>query len=244
MDTSGEQLQGTNETSSIDGKADELVASNNVKPSETKIDTTHPSPSSSSSYQVIFSTPSKYDLLTKALLIIPPVVLFIEMVYLGVDNANDSSSDQSAVWILACVLIFAGLICLLFLPKQLDIRSNGSIGIKTTLVTYQFGDICHAHLTSFGRETSCAPLQFATCFSSQMVIRRRSGKCKVVISPLQAEEFLQTLQSVIPELEMEAEGRNSTVIMSSSKNNNDPETAVSNAAPVISLDDPPVVSEV
>ena len=77
-----------------------------------------------------------------------------------------------------------------------------------------------------------------------MVIRRRSGKCKVVISPLQAEEFLQTLQSVIPELEMEAEGRNSTVIMSSSKNNNDPETAVSNAAPVISLDDPPVVSEV
>lgn len=119
---------------------------------------------------------------------------------------------------------------MMVLPKQVDIRSNGTIGIKTFLITHQFGDICHAYQAAFGRETMMgARYRFATCFSSQMVIRRRLGKWDVVISPLQGEEFLQTLQSVITRLEMEG-GKSIP---------NHEENGVPNS-PISSCDDPPL----
>lgn len=180
-------------------------------------------------------------------------MIVIQMNALWIANATITNFERSgAVWCLGWTLIFVVLVYMLVLPKQVDIRSNGTIGIKTFLITYQFGEICHAYPAAFGRETIMgARYRFATCFSSQMVIRRRRGHWDVVISPLQGEEFLQTLQSVITRLEIEGSRSGSTITTTNNNNNNnihdDDNDGAQPLPPVSSLDDdlpvlvPPVV---
>ena len=213
-----------------------------IRPTRSK---SAPSQSSSSAYRVLFSTPSKYDRWMTLILSIPLLVILVNMISLWVANANMSNFERStAVWCLGWTLVFVGLVYMLVLPKQVDIRSNGTIGVKTFLITYQFGDICHVYPAAFGRETMMgARIKFATSFSSQLVIRRRSGKWDVLISPLHEQEFLQTLQSVITRLEVEA-GRSSST---ASPNSNNVDATMNDGAPhapVSSLQDPPVSSVV
>ena len=76
---------------------------------------------------IIMYTPSQYDRLLIVLIIFPISVVLLRL-FLAIWN-----QDMAAVWSLFSVLGFICLVDLLCLPKGFDVRSNGEIGVITTL---------------------------------------------------------------------------------------------------------------
>lgn len=172
-------------------------------------------------YRVIFSSAAHYDQWILLVLLLPLALIIFQMVLLLVATTKIADFERSGtVWILGWSLIFILGLYMMILPKQVDIRSNGMIGIKTFLITYQFGEICHAYTAELGPTSSFAlgPCttkgggghRFVTCFdpTKHLVIRRRDGKWDVMISPTQAPEFLQILSSMITKLEIQRGSNN------------------------------------
>lgn len=156
-------------------------------------------------YRVLFSSPAHYDGWVIAILCLPLFLILFQIIVLLIATAKVADFERSGtVWTLGWTMILIFALYMVILPKQVDIRSNGTIGIKTFLITHQFDDICHAYMAGLGPETSSIP--FGTCYdtSKQVVVRRRgAGHWDVVVSPSHAEEFIRTLQSIITKLEIQ-----------------------------------------
>lgn len=158
------------------------------------------------SHQVIFSTAAKYDQWVVLALSIPLVLIAFQMVASLIATKVYDFERSGTVWLMGWTFILILGLYACILPKQVDIRSNGTIGIKTFLITYQFGDVCHAYLAGLGAATFVGKRhRFATCLdpSNQVVIRRREGQWDIVVSPENADEFLRTMQSLITKLEIQ-----------------------------------------
>jgi hypothetical protein len=162
--------------------------------------------SSSPSHHVVYSTVAKYDQWVCMILIVPLALIVIQIIAKFIATKVAKFERSGEVWIMLWVLILILGLYMMVLPKQVDIRSNGTIGIKTFLITYTFDDICHVYLAGLGAETFVGQrYRFATCLdpTNQVVIRRRGTKWDLVVSPDNADEFLRMMQSLITKLEIQ-----------------------------------------
>lgn len=155
--------------------------------------------------RIVFSSPSYYHRWMWVIIGIPLLLIFIQIIAILVASAKkeDFVSSQES-WVLGWTLILIFGIYMMVLPKQVDVRSNGNIGIKTFLITYQFRGTVRAYEAGIGREDFMRPrLKFATCFHPphRIVVRRRGGKWDLVVSPTDPEGFLQAVETVCAKLE-------------------------------------------
>jgi hypothetical protein len=96
---------------------------------------------------------------------------------------------------------------MIFLPRTFDVRSDGTVGVKTMLLTFKFKDVARAYQAGiFSIEEFLRPkFNFATSFSEAhtVVVRQRNGKWDVTCSPADTEEFIAALEKVTSVLELE-----------------------------------------
>lgn len=180
---------------------------------------------SSSIYRsnVVFVTESQYSVWTWILLALPIILVIFQMVIIlmskkkddddedGLDDDYDDDEENGnerhgihdyRMWGMGWVLILILGLYMMILPKQIDVRTNGSVGIKTFLMTYQFTGACRAYVAGPGREDFVRPrLRFATDMNQRVVVRRKNGMWDLVLSPTDADAFVNALDRIITNLE-------------------------------------------
>lgn len=157
--------------------------------------------------RIAYKTSSTYDVRAILVLCLPIVLILNRMVLVYAKDAQIADFQRSqTVWILGWSMVMILGIYMMVLPKELNIRMNGSVGIKTFLFTYHFTDVCHVYQAE-GTQPSCigASFRFATSLGTPPVILRRRNKWDVVVTPTKASEFLQTFESVLTRLEIQRE---------------------------------------
>ena len=139
---------------------------------------------------IIMYTPSQYDRLLIVLIIFPISVVSLRLFWAILNK------DMAAVWSLFSVLGFICLVDLLFLPKGFDVRSNGEIGVITTLITWKFSDILRAELAPRKIDLCDPRWKFATTFHrDHRVILRRHTKWNILVSPVDVEQYIEAVNN-------------------------------------------------
>ncbi|KAG7350530.1 hypothetical protein IV203_009890 [Nitzschia inconspicua] len=147
---------------------------------------------------IIFVTPAKYTTFVLCLLAIPIVTIVACMILLDPTQINYRSS--STTWILGWALLFVLVVYMAILPKQVDVRSTGTVGIKTFLLTFHIDGIVRAYQAGLGREDFLRPrIRFGTSIQDRVVLRRNHGKWDVVVSPHDVEGFLKAVEEMVKE---------------------------------------------
>jgi hypothetical protein len=119
----------------------------------------------------------------------------------GEEDYGISHSVQG--WVLAWHLLFILVLYMVVLPKQIDVRSNGTVGIKTFLMTFHIDDIVHAYDLGTGvvRSTTwtCRNQSYVTQFGDggRVVLRRRHGKGDVSVTPIDPMGFICAIEEVV-----------------------------------------------
>ena len=91
--------------------------------------------------RIVYSTTAHYDTWMIFLLSLPILFIFLWMVVLV--STYDHWERSPTEWILSWSLLLLVGSYMVVLPRQLNIRSNGSLGIKTFLCTFHFSNVCH-----------------------------------------------------------------------------------------------------
>jgi hypothetical protein len=159
---------------------------------------------------IVFSTPAQYGPIFSAVHLVPLVVMVARIIILhprlhgqddrGVDNDDNDISRSVQGWILAWQVVILLVVYMVVLPKQIDVRSNGTVGIKSFLFTYHIDDIVRAYQTGMGRNDYLRPrISFATRFGdgTRVVLRRRHGKWDVTVSPTDPVGFVHAVEEVV-----------------------------------------------
>ena len=152
---------------------------------------------------VVFASMSHYDYIVIAMMSLAPLSLIFSMIMLNRDKSLPEEEVQQKVWILVWSLILVFVIYMAILPRQVDVRSNGSIGVKTALFTYVFTGVCRAYETGIGREDFVRyRLKFgASLTTNRVVVRRRHGKLDLLVTPSDPQGFVQAVEQVVGQLE-------------------------------------------
>jgi hypothetical protein len=145
---------------------------------------------------------------------IPLFLILIQMILTLVASRRreDFQTDQHT-WVMGWTVILIFALYMVVLPRKVDVRSNGSIGVKTSLITYQFSGVVRAYQAGMGRDDFLRPrLKFATAFGPPhlVVVRRRHGKWDVVVSPSDPEGFILALERVVSQREEGSDAANNT----------------------------------
>jgi hypothetical protein len=148
---------------------------------------------------IVFATPAKYSPLICFLMAIPLLAIVISIISLHprrIDYRNSSTA-----WILGWTLLLVLILYMAILPKQIDVRCNGTVGIKTFLLTFHIDDVVRAYQAGIGREDFLRPrIRFGTSgFDGRVVLRRSHGKWDVVVSPKDIDGFLKSVDEMIKE---------------------------------------------
>lgn len=155
--------------------------------------------------RVVYATDAQYDDWTKSILSVPVILISIRLALVYAKDANIASFERSqTVWILSWTLLLILGLYMMVLPKQLSIRSNGSLGVKTSLLTYEFADVCHLYqaedvVPNFMGKS----YRLGTSLGSPPMVLRRRNLWDVVVTPVNATEFLQSFESVLTRLEIQ-----------------------------------------
>ena len=196
---------------------------------------------------VVFSTKSRYHpIVWSTTIVIPIAILFTwllqhksqifrnnnkEDVSDNDDLANNSGDDDyykfdnspignssPEFWGLVWTMILVLCIYMVILPKQVDVRSNGSIGIKTFLVTFQFPHVARAYISEpllFQKDDfnmiQRPRLKFESHPWSKVVVLRRHGRWDVTVSPKDAQGFIDAIDKVIHQLESTRSSSTTTI---------------------------------
>jgi len=104
--------------------------------------------------RIVYSTTAHYDTWMIFLLSLPLLALVLWMIVVVTSSKYDHWERSPTVWILSWSLLLMVGLYMVLLPKQLNIRSNGSLGIKTFLCTFQFSNVCHVSRGSTTHTTS------------------------------------------------------------------------------------------
>ena len=152
---------------------------------------------SSSSLQpaaIIIRTGSKYHPLLIAVLAISAATVLVPL-YFALRDGNYQSA-----WILLWSVLFIVAVYMLVLPKSVDVRSDGVVGIKTMLTTWKFSDVTRAYESSFSPDELMMPrIKFATTWKPphRVILCRKNGKWDVLVSPVDAKEFVEAVNNVV-----------------------------------------------
>ncbi|KAL3934307.1 MAG: hypothetical protein SGBAC_009945 [Bacillariaceae sp.] len=155
------------------------------------------STSSSASLQpanVIIRTGSKYDPWIVAVLALGVVPILFPLYFALRDG------DYTTTWILLWSILFVGAVYMLVLPKSVDVRSDGTVGVKTMLTTWKFSDVTRAYESSFSSDELMMPrIKFATAWKvpHRVILCRKNGKWDVLVSPVDAREFVQAVNNLV-----------------------------------------------
>lgn len=163
--------------------------------------------------KIVFSSESHYHPLLWVIVAFPLVAIVIQFTVIVLDSTVVEFRKEQQAWSLSWSLILILGIYSLILPRRVDVRSNGSIGIKTFLMTYRFKDAVRAYQAGLGREDFLRPrLKFASSFfpPHRVVIRRRGGKWDLLVSPSEPEEFIKAVEDVVSKLEQEHQTENAS----------------------------------
>jgi hypothetical protein len=152
---------------------------------------------------VVFASLSHYDYIVMGLMSLAPLALIFSMIMINMDKSLPEEEVQRKVWILVWTLILVFVIYMAILPRQIDVRSNGSIGVKTALFTYIFTGVCRAYEAGIGREDFVrSRLKFgASLTANRVVVRRRHGKSDIVVTPSDPQGFVQAVEQVVGQLD-------------------------------------------
>eukprot|EP00980_Cylindrotheca_fusiformis_P030599 scaffold25087_cov201-Cylindrotheca_fusiformis.AAC.2 len=125
-----------------------------------------------------------------AILFVPFICIVIPIIQSLIDG------DRTATWVLIWTLIFVGFVYLMVLPRSVDVRSDGTVGIKTTMMTYKFSHVVRAYQASNPMEgLGRLRIKFATDFQNRVALRRSHGKWDVFVSPVDLAEFIAAVNA-------------------------------------------------
>jgi hypothetical protein len=160
-------------------------------------------PRSQAPATVVFASLSRYDYVVVAIMSLAPLSIILNIIMVNRNKSLEEEEVQQKVWILVWALILVFVIYMAVLPRQVDVRSNGTIGVKTALFTYIFTGVCRAYEAGIGREDFLRPrLKFAASFTgNRVVVRRRHGKWDIVVTPTDPQGFVQAVEQVVGQLE-------------------------------------------
>mmetsp|Transcript_10930 Transcript_10930/g.26444 ORF Transcript_10930/g.26444 Transcript_10930/m.26444 type:complete len:188 (-) Transcript_10930:1914-2477(-) len=108
--------------------------------------------------------------------------------------------DYQNAWVLLWSVLFIAACNLLVLPKSVDVRSDGTIGIKTLVTTWKFNDVTRAYESSFSPDELMMPrIKFATSWTPphRVILCRKNGKWDVLVSPVDAKEFVEAVNKLV-----------------------------------------------
>mmetsp|Transcript_11435 Transcript_11435/g.26862 ORF Transcript_11435/g.26862 Transcript_11435/m.26862 type:complete len:252 (+) Transcript_11435:330-1085(+) len=174
-----------------------------------------PSPSSSSrslkkSYSqlnlnkklIVFVSSSKYQWLIAFLVVAPLFAILMSIIMFDVQS-QEEYKNSSRIWSLGWLFILIMIVYMAVLPRQLDVRSNGTVAIKTCLLTFHIDEIARAYRgcnIESDYDFFLRPrLRFATSLDrdAAVVIRRHQGKWDVVLTPQDPEGFVHAVEEVL-----------------------------------------------
>ena len=147
---------------------------------------------------IVFATPAKYTPVVLGLLAVPLVAVPISIITLHPGRADYRNS--STAWALGWTLLLILIVYMAILPRQIDVRSNGTVGIKTALLTFHIDGVVRAYQAGIGREDFLRPrVKFGTSMEGRVILRRNHGKWDVVVSPEDVEGFLMAVEEMVKE---------------------------------------------
>ena len=164
---------------------------------------------------IVFASASRYDVGCGGVLLLPFVALGV-VALLCVDDVHTLSQDyqhSSTVWVLGwSSLLILGLY-LTFLPRHLDVRSTGTVAIKTSILTFHFDAIARATYDDGNEEGEAPPqdgwpwsgralrrIRCATsCGGTKVLLQRTlsSAKWDVLLTPHDAEGFITAVTDMV-----------------------------------------------
>ena len=156
---------------------------------------------------IVFSSRSQYHPVIVFLMSVAPLSIIVSIFLVLRDPSVQDSEREQGIRVLVCTLTLVfGMYCSI-LPKQVDVRSNGSIGVKTILFTYQFTGVLRAFEAGLGREDFLRPrIKFATSTNNRVIVRRRHGKWDILVTPEDPQGYVRAIEEVVARIEDEQHG--------------------------------------
>lgn len=142
---------------------------------------------------IIMRTGSKYHPIIVLIVAFPICSMLVPLILALVQR--DYEKAKGLFW----GTLFVLAIFVLVLPKGFDVRSNGVIGVETLLTTWKFADIERAYPAPVSSRDMFDPrFKFATTFHQpyRVLVRRRNHKWNVLVSPVDAEEFINAVNKL------------------------------------------------
>lgn len=151
---------------------------------------------------IVFASSSKYEWLIGLLVATPLLAIIASIIYFDV-KSQEQYMHSSKIWLLSWCFILIAVIYMAVLPRQVDVRSSGTVAIKTCLLTFHIDDIARAYCgynTESEYDSCFRPrVKFATSLNKDgaVVIRRHHGKWDVIVTPQDPEGFVHAVEEVL-----------------------------------------------
>eukprot|EP00536_Pseudo-nitzschia_multiseries_P016992 jgi/Psemu1/48859/gm1.48859_g len=157
---------------------------------------------------IVFVSYSKYQWLIGFLIAAPLFAILISIILFDVQS-QEEYKNSSRIWLLGWMFILIIIVYMAVLPRQVDVRSNGTVAIKTCLLTFHIDEIARAYRgcnIESDYDFFLRPrLRFSTSLDrdAAVVIRRHHGKWDVVVTPQDPEGFTNAIEEMLRKKENE-----------------------------------------
>lgn len=149
---------------------------------------------------IVFETLSQYDCIVWIILTIALLSVIFPLYFIWFDHSVSAEEKQESLGSLGFSLFSIIVVFALVLPTSLQVRSDGSIGVKTIFhITWYFSEVTAAEVeTSLCSDRCGRPrFKFATSLTSNRVlVLRRRGKWDILVSPRDVGGFVEAVQTV------------------------------------------------
>lgn len=145
--------------------------------------------------RVVFATGSQYNWLF-GLIVASPLLAILLSVTLF--DAQGDYKDSTTIWALGWSFVLLVVLYMAILPRKVDVRSNGTVAIKTCLLTFFMDDI--ARVSTNLPENGWKVLPLATSWNNKegaVVMVRKHGKRDVVVTPVDPQGFCEALEGML-----------------------------------------------
>lgn len=166
--------------------------------------------SSHTQAQVVFSTPAVYHPAVVLLLIFSLSVPIVTLLFTYSDEQASAEEKKMAVRVLITTMVAIAIVFSLVLPRAFDVVSDASMNVTTIFgIKWNFTSITASYkLDSLFSEWTRPKFKFATDLRNRVVVRRKNGRWDVLVSPKDADGFVQAVWSIAGEVEGSDEQNN------------------------------------
>jgi len=147
----------------------------------------------------LFSTRIKYHSIFLAFMALLPLTIIMCAFMISQDPTFDDARRIEPEWVTLATIISVSIIYI-FWPKEVDVRSDGSVGIKTFLITVLLTDVSRAYEVDL---EPCECMKFrkriwlTTSFNrTSVVVVRKNGKWDLIVTPYDAHGFINAIEHV------------------------------------------------